>query len=61
MSLRFAPKRSLLTVCATLIAATSLPAFAQSTAAWPTKPIKIIVGYAAGGATDVLTRLVSVH
>ena len=60
MSLHFTPKKGLLTVFAALITATSIPALAQSTAAWPTKPIKIIVGYSAGGATDVLTRLVSV-
>lgn len=26
---------------------------------WPTKPIKLVVGYAAGGATDVMARLVA--
>jgi tripartite-type tricarboxylate transporter receptor subunit TctC len=38
-----------------------MSAVAQTSSAWPTKPIKIIVGYSAGGATDVLTRLVSVN
>lgn len=37
---------------------TSLPALAQS--AWPAKPLKLVVGYAAGGATDVIARLVAV-
>lgn len=60
MSLRIAPKRVLLCLFATLAALTAFPSMAQSTNAWPTKPIKIIVGYSAGGATDVLTRLVSV-
>ena len=60
MSLHFMPKKGLLTVFAALITAASIPALAQSNPAWPTKPIKIIVGYSAGGATDVLTRLVSV-
>ena len=58
MSLRFTPKKGLLTVFATLIAATSISAVAQTSSSWPNKPIKIIVGYSAGGATDVLTRLV---
>ena len=31
---------------------------AQTPTAWPTKPIKIIVGYSPGGANDILARLV---
>jgi tripartite-type tricarboxylate transporter receptor subunit TctC len=31
---------------------------AQAETAWPTRPIKIIVGYAAGGSTDVTARIV---
>jgi tripartite-type tricarboxylate transporter receptor subunit TctC len=33
--------------------------FALSAAAWPDKPIKIYVGYAPGGSTDVVARLIA--
>jgi tripartite-type tricarboxylate transporter receptor subunit TctC len=32
------------------------PAFARAQSAWPTRPVRIIVPYAAGGGTDILTR-----
>src|ERR1700710_2425570 len=31
---------------------------AQAQTAWPTKPIKILVGFAAGGSTDVTARII---
>ena len=45
------PMRSLL--AALLLAAT--PLFA----AWPERPIKVFIGYAAGGSTDVVARLIA--
>src|SRR5262245_62557924 len=42
--------------CATLLAIAPAPAPAQELSA---KPIKLIVGLAAGGATDVMARLVA--
>ncbi|TAM53958.1 MAG: tripartite tricarboxylate transporter substrate binding protein [Burkholderiaceae bacterium] len=47
--------RRLLGTTATALAASfNLPAFAQ---AWPTRPIHLISPYAAGGASDILTRV----
>src|SRR6195952_2408771 len=36
-----------------------LASAAQAQTAWPTKPIKILVGYAAGGSTDVPARIIA--
>jgi tripartite-type tricarboxylate transporter receptor subunit TctC len=48
---------SLKQVCvAVLMVSTSLGVLAQS-ANWPTKPIRIIVGFSAGGPTDIVARV----
>lgn len=36
-----------------------IPVFAQS--AWPTKPIRLVVGFSAGGPTDVVARTFADH
>jgi tripartite-type tricarboxylate transporter receptor subunit TctC len=45
-----------------VVASTALavPACAQAQPGYPNKPVRVIVGYAAGGATDNLTRQISV-
>ncbi len=41
--------------------ACALPLSAAQAADYPTKPVKIIVGYPPGGTTDLLARLVGVQ
>jgi tripartite-type tricarboxylate transporter receptor subunit TctC len=51
------PKRRFLAAMAALTAAPL--AFAQNSAAFPERPIRVLVGYAAGGGTDILARLIA--
>ena len=53
-------RRSLLAATAGGIAATSVtPAGAQANDAWPSKPIKVIMPFGAGGSMDTLSRLLA--
>ena len=49
-----ATRRQVLGLAAATLGSAALPALAQG--AWPTKPIKIIMPWAAGGGGDVLVR-----
>src|SRR5438105_8013706 len=51
-------KRALLTALALVPALAAQPAGAQGDAAYPNKPIRLIVGFAAGGGNDLFARLV---
>jgi tripartite-type tricarboxylate transporter receptor subunit TctC len=50
-------RRALLACAATLVALSGAPAMAESN--WPDKPIRFIVPYTPGGATDAVTRLMA--
>ena len=44
-----------------LLTTAAFPAFAEDSAAYPTKPITIVVGYPPGGSTDLMGRLVGME
>jgi tripartite-type tricarboxylate transporter receptor subunit TctC len=48
-------------LCMALIAATAALASNANAQAWPSRPIHVIVPFAAGGSTDVAARLVGQH
>ncbi len=53
-----ARRRHLLLATAGALAASALP-LAASAQAWPTRPVTLVVGYAAGGGVDATARIVA--
>ncbi|MBA4219803.1 Bug family tripartite tricarboxylate transporter substrate binding protein [Bosea vestrisii] len=52
-------RRHLCSLITATLASTCLPELAQAQAAFPDKPMKLLVPYAAGGGTDAIARLVA--
>jgi tripartite-type tricarboxylate transporter receptor subunit TctC len=50
-------RRTILRIALAGLVAAALPAIAQQPA-WPAKPVRVIIGFAAGGTTDVVGRMV---
>ena len=51
--------RMLATVLFGVVLAQAVPASAQAPAAWPQRPVKIIIGFGPGSGTDILARLIA--
>jgi tripartite-type tricarboxylate transporter receptor subunit TctC len=50
-------RRSFLSLCVAAIPMIAMPAMAGTDAAYPDRPIQIVVPFAAGSASDVITRI----
>ncbi|MDB5958566.1 MAG: tctC [Ramlibacter sp.] len=55
----FSSRRRFVALATSCAAAALLPLAGHAQAAWPTKPVRVIVPFSAGGTTDILARAVA--
>jgi tripartite-type tricarboxylate transporter receptor subunit TctC len=53
------PRRRLLALTFAALGAATAPVIASAQSAWPTKPVRIVVPFAAGGTTDLTARIIA--
>lgn len=56
-----APRRRLLSAAGSIAVGASLPFSARAQSEWPTKPVRFVVPFPAGGGADIGARVISVH
>lgn len=57
--IRLSNGRALIAFGIAVLSMTSLNVGAQTSAAWPSKPVRVMVGASAGGGTDVIARMLA--